>query len=788
MKTLHNLVLISFLVCVFIVDKANAQTEDLVFKSYLLSANEALANNNLEKAIRDYSKARELENNDRAFDLLQLRLKIFVVQDDYIKAEEEINWYSKSYDTKRLNDIQDFIDEIRFGAKLQRVKVQDDLNELYMWESAKANSYDGLRKYIDSYPNGKYTDGAKKLYTKYLFKDGKLDDEDYKYYFVHNINTIDLDKKQDVHILVTDKFSNLGIFNNLILAAVVNAQIIVLTKEYAKELNKNSKLLDLRFSDCNFYLGVIDFSHLNINIKRLFISNTNLKEISKLNLPKISALTIQKSDLINMPSIKFPEVIKTLDLSKNKITKIDESIRKMNNIEQLNLDNNLIKEIPISIKNCSKLKQIVISNNPINTLNKDFFSYFSELEILYIHGLQLKSFPNGIEKLSGLKSLSLDGNLGVLPNGIEKLEKLENLYVFDLSPVRSQFSLENLRRLKTLHLDGNIPPKVLDDLAKLRRISDLKLSNADLLSIPSSVYEMTNLKSLDLSGNKRLKLDERVLDLNYLESLDLSETPVLSFKEMSKFRMELPRTTIKYYNPFYNQNMESLPLSKELESNMLELLLYIREGDLQSTFELGQLFEQNKDYGLAFYCYNEAFNNKILKGRGKLLINHYALAKLYEKLENKNSDFVFSGSNLTTQVDNYCKVRYVQELELICKGIGTDESGRQITNKACYETLEYYKKVLGGLVDYKNKLLDEIDILIPGAKSRLEASKDWVELGNIAEMSFNLGGYGALAGQTLGLISGFSAQSKQEKAKAVKNQLSNLQKSIDMITDKINSL
>ena len=98
--------------------------------------------------------------------------------------------------------------------------------------------------------------------------------------------------------------------------------------------------------------------------------------------------------------------VKTLDLGKNQLTRLPESIGQLKSLRYLSLDNNQLAALPKSI---GQLKS---------------------LEGLYLGINQLSTLPESIGQLAALKNLILSNNqLATLPESIGQLESLEELYL-----------------------------------------------------------------------------------------------------------------------------------------------------------------------------------------------------------------------------------------------------------------------------------------------------------------------------------------------------------------------
>jgi hypothetical protein len=161
-------------------------------------------------------------------------------------------------------------------------------------------------------------------------------------------------------------------------------------------------------------------------------------------------------------------VYKLLDLSYNKIARLEDHIAAFKALRNLDLSNNQLKTLP------------------------DSFSALQNLEVLNLANNQLDTFPIVLTKLPKLKRLNLKGNsIQFLPPEIEKLQDLNHLEL-GFNPLKA------------------LPPT----LATIQSLKTLICTNNSFDAFPEVLLEMEQLqhvKQLDLEF--RLKLPNRSLDL-----------------------------------------------------------------------------------------------------------------------------------------------------------------------------------------------------------------------------------------------------------------------------------
>ncbi|MET3018363.1 leucine-rich repeat domain-containing protein [Flavobacterium hydatis] len=119
--------------------------------------------------------------------------------------------------------------------------------------------------------------------------------------------------------------------------------------------------------------------------------------------------------------------ISKLDLSNSNLKEVPHEIFKLKNLRTLNLSGNLIKDIPKEISELKKLEVLDISNNKIS----NFFAKLCELRKLHTLNLnnnQIKTVPRQVLKLQHLRKIFLAGNkLKTLPDEFSKLNSLVSI-------------------------------------------------------------------------------------------------------------------------------------------------------------------------------------------------------------------------------------------------------------------------------------------------------------------------------------------------------------------------
>jgi len=140
----------------------------------------------------------------------------------------------------------------------------------------------------------------------------------------------------------------------------------------------------------------------------VFLHNKNLTCLPDgvCDLEGLRNLGVTNNNIETLPEEMGLKDLTSLNLQRNKIKKLPDSIGDINNLEDLNLSNNVLEVLPESIGNLKQLTDLDLGHN------------------------KLVKIPKSIGYLESLVYLDLCGNpLTTLPDSIKNLHKLENLYL-----------------------------------------------------------------------------------------------------------------------------------------------------------------------------------------------------------------------------------------------------------------------------------------------------------------------------------------------------------------------
>ncbi|KAL2935470.1 Plant intracellular Ras-group-related LRR protein 7 [Bienertia sinuspersici] len=153
--------------------------------------------------------------------------------------------------------------------------------------------------------------------------------------------------------------------------------------------------------------------------------------------------------------LDLDRVVRTVDLTHNKIVDVPVEINKLINMQRLILAENLIERLPMNLGKLQSLKVMTLDGNRLSGL-PDELGQLVRLEQLSVSRNVLTYLPETLGSLRNLKLLNASNNqLKYLPESIGSCFSLEELQANDNSIDDLPPSVCNLIHLKSLSLDNN---------------------------------------------------------------------------------------------------------------------------------------------------------------------------------------------------------------------------------------------------------------------------------------------------------------------------------------------
>ena len=322
------------------------------------------------------------------------------------------------------------------------------------------------------------------------------------------------------------------------------------------------------------------------------------------SLPDLEILRLGKNHISHLPRDIFQtnRKLEVLDLYSNSFTEIPDYVMlPLHNLQILNMSYNSLTTPMLGqgFKYMLKLTTIDLSGNNLVALESHVFQailWWGDSMVTHYLNLSYCNiqhiFPNSVNQLYHLDSLSLEGNDAIPKDqlksalddlSISSLEML-NLSQMNITGIYEYFNRSQHKNLVKLILSHNRIQRIknrtfyylsklklldishnelesLGDLDGLSHLEHLQLSHNKLTRISDDTFDgLTNLKTIDLSHNNLANIDDTPFETLFdLQSLDLGSNHLTSFEIITGF-----------------ENLETLSL---------------RSNKLRSTYTMGKLMK-----------------------------------------------------------------------------------------------------------------------------------------------------------------------------------------------------
>ncbi|KAI3835086.1 hypothetical protein MKX03_016772 [Papaver bracteatum] len=249
----------------------------------------------------------------------------------------------------------------------------------------------------------------------------------------------------------------------------------------------------------------------------------------------IVALRDSKLKIFPNEVLDMDRVVRTIDLTNNKIIDIPMGISRLINMQRLILADNLIERLPVNLGKLQSLKVLTLDGNQMTTL-PDELGMLVRLERLSISRNLLTGLPETIGSLRSLSLLNVSNNkLQSLPESIGSCFSMEELQANDNYIDDLPSSVCNLIHLKSLCLDNNdvkqIPLNLLKDCKALQNIS--------LHDNPISMDQFQQLEGYQEFETRRKKKFDKQIDSNVMmnsKGLDVGKTTMINYLRFLRFQ------------------------------------------------------------------------------------------------------------------------------------------------------------------------------------------------------------------------------------------------------------
>nr|XP_021206087.1 leucine-rich repeat protein SHOC-2 isoform X2 [Bombyx mori] len=263
-------------------------------------------------------------------------------------------------------------------------------------------------------------------------------------------------------------------------------------------------------------------SHLMDNVLKESVF-TKLDLVDYFSLADNSLPELPRHVLQHLPHVK------TLDLCRNKITKLtEEDFRDIQELEHLLVADNQISEIEKDALP-KGLKHVHLGINKLNTLNGALRD-LDDLEWIFINANNLKSIENELPTKAKKMQLihAAHNELQSLPSDLKLMPSLQSLYFYGNNIKSLDETLQKSRNLMRIGLSFNkIEFLTKDDFTEAEKLAELDIAYNELKYLNGSLRSLKSLRYLNLTHNYMTEFSlQEIKGLRRLSVIDLSHNQI----------------------------------------------------------------------------------------------------------------------------------------------------------------------------------------------------------------------------------------------------------------------
>ncbi|KAB1996427.1 hypothetical protein ERO13_D13G201000v2 [Gossypium hirsutum] len=271
------------------------------------------------------------------------------------------------------------------------------------------------------------------------------------------------------------------------------------------------------------------------------------------DLSSTTALDLTSFQLHDLDSVELPSSLTELDLTANRLSKLDPRIANLINLRKLSFQQNLIDDAAIesisSWDSLSGLEELVLRDNKL--MKVPDVSLFKKLlvfdvsfnEITSLHGMSkvsstLKELYVSKNEVTKMEEIDHLHELQILELGSNRLRVMENLQNFtkleELWLGRNRIKAINLcglKYIKKISLQSNRLTSMIG-LEECVALEELYLSHNGISKM-EGLSTLVNLRVLDVSSNKLTSVND-VQNLTRLEDLWLNDNQIESLESVAE--------------------------------------------------------------------------------------------------------------------------------------------------------------------------------------------------------------------------------------------------------------
>uniref|UniRef100_A0A8C8VL19 Protein scribble homolog n=1 Tax=Pelusios castaneus TaxID=367368 RepID=A0A8C8VL19_9SAUR len=233
-------------------------------------------------------------------------------------------------------------------------------------------------------------------------------------------------------------------------------------------------------------------------------------------------LDISRNDIPEIPeSIKFCKSLEIADFSGNPLSRLPEGFTQLRSLGHLALNDVSLQSLPNDIGNLANLVTLELRENLLKSLPTSL-SFLVKLEQLDLGGNDLEVLPDTLGALPNLRELWLDRNqLSALPPELGNLRRLVCLDVSENKLEQLPNEVSGLVALTDLLLSQNLLECIPDGIGQLKQLSILKVDQNRLAEVTESIGDCENLSELILTENVLTALPKSLGKLTKLTNLNV---------------------------------------------------------------------------------------------------------------------------------------------------------------------------------------------------------------------------------------------------------------------------
>ena len=244
-------------------------------------------------------------------------------------------------------------------------------------------------------------------------------------------------------------------------------------------------------------------------------------------LKALKFLLLGKNQLQQIPAQSLSNLVQ-IDLSANRFTEFPAVLAQSNLLQKINFSSNRLHKFPNLT--FPALKELNLSGNKIATFLLSA-TFLPKLEKLYLSGNRLEKLEiEGV--FSTLDTFDLANNhLNVLPDKLMETPFLRHFYVSNNQLKQLPTTLGHCNWLKTCHLAKNKFNNLPDYFTAFQRLEDLDLSGNTFAKLP---HLPASIRKLDLAYNQLAQIPANTILPPALRQLDLSHNPLHNLAALRK--------------------------------------------------------------------------------------------------------------------------------------------------------------------------------------------------------------------------------------------------------------